>query len=63
MITNQRCFKIPRHNICSASSAWTHDKITFGVLTYDMVPNKQEGKIPFNILKSLNINYWILYQK
>ena len=28
-----------------------HDKITFGVLTYDTVHNKQGLKIPFKILK------------
>ena len=32
----------------------------FGVLTYDTTHNKQGGKIPFKILKSLNINYSII---
>ena len=38
-----------------------HNKITFGVLTYDKIHNKQGGKIPFEILKSLSMNYLVIY--
>ena len=31
------------HNMGSIHLAWTLDKITSGVLTYDMIHNKQGG--------------------
>ena len=36
------------------------DKITVEVLIYDTIHNKQGGEMPFQILKSLNMNHLVV---
>ena len=44
----------------STHLAWTLDKITSGVLSYDTIHNKQGGEFLLIILKSLNMNHLVL---
>ena len=63
IITNQETFQTSIYSIYSAHLAWTCKKITLGVFTYDTIQSEKMGKIPFKILRLLNINCLDIYQK